>query len=72
MKLVGFGEPSLVVQCRKMKRNEGKRTSYWGNHKMPFGVLKNDWEESEWGWISEGMSTRKEGGGLDQEIYCSG
>ena len=54
-----------MVQCRKRKRNEGKRTSYWGNHKMPFGVLKNDWEESEWGWILEGMSTRKEGGGLD-------
>ena len=40
--------------------------------RCPFVVLKNDWEESEWCWILEGISARKEGGGLDQEMYCSG
>lgn len=34
-----------MVQSRKMKRDEGKTTSYWEPQYAHWG-LENDWEES--------------------------
>lgn len=71
MELVRAGEPSLVAQCRKMKERKERGLVLGETTRCPVGVLQNNWEESGCGWTLERIGTGK-GGGLDQEIYCSG